>query len=72
VRRLFENYKLKIEGKPQNHQQEVSEDADFTDKKKYHNRSNPQNSCSAGGYPLGNPSGKEHAEHITTTSYLTA
>jgi len=38
VRRLFGNYKLKIEGKPQNQQQEVSEDADFTDRKQYHNR----------------------------------
>jgi len=60
---------------------------DFTDRKQYHNRENPQNNCCAGGYPPGNPSGKEHAEwdfalymdilsiktaDTTTTSYLAA
>jgi len=30
---------------------------DFTDRKQYHNGANAQNSCSAGGDPLENPSG---------------
>jgi len=53
-------FKIKNGRNPQKRLMEVS--ADFNVRKQYDNRTNPQNSWSAGGDPLENPSGKEHAE----------